>query len=70
MNEPVELVELRATVRHARGVFRESVHQELLALLALAAPFEDAIGEVGRSEALDAWRERAIAALAQRYRND
>lgn len=68
MSEPVELLALRAQVRHARGLFRESVHEELLELLQLAEPFAQAVGEVGVAEALDAWREGAIGALARRYR--
>jgi len=68
MSDPAELVEMRATIAHARGLFRESVHRELIALLELASPFEDAIGAVvGPSAALDSWREAAISALARAY---
>ena len=68
MSEPVEFVEMRQAIAHARGLFRETVHRELIALLELAAPFEDAVGPaVGPSAALDSWREAAISALARQY---
>lgn len=65
MSDPVELVEMRVAITRARGVFRASLHGALIELLELGAPFEQAIGEMGPSEALAAWREAAIAALAQ-----
>lgn len=65
MPEPIELVEMRAAISQARGVFRASLHTALIELLELGSSFELAVGEVSASEALAGWREAAIAALAQ-----
>ena len=70
MSELSERVDQRASIARLRGLYRASVQDELAYLRELAEVYALPVGEqVGPSEALDGWREAAIAALAQRSRS-